>query len=105
MEKKLPEHLVGHCQVGMNATTILVIGGGPAFEISSSKTWLVNIFTGKYEQGPEMGHKRQGHGCSRSGDTIVVTGGWDGSEFIKSTEILTKDSLKWAPGSTIICRL
>ncbi len=56
-------------------------------------------------EGPELKNKRGGHSCGKirrnkesQEMSIVVAGGYDGSSYFSSVEILDEDSNEWQTG-------
>ena len=89
---KLPMGLTGHCSVYMDNENIIIIGGN-----RSAKTFILNILTGSWKNGPELNEPRQFHACGTvllgTKNVIFVTGGTT-TEFLN----LSDEKLTWQKG-------
>jgi hypothetical protein len=102
----LPLEVHGHCLVSLNETTVLLIGGWLATETRSKATFYYNHDHETWTEGPSLVSERSGHSCSlfkspQHGHTniVIVTGGFNGNEYLTSTEILNLNSNSWASGN------
>jgi N-acetylneuraminic acid mutarotase len=100
----LPVTIYGHCMVTVNTATVMVIGGWQNGQISG-KTFYYTFGEESWTEGPELKIKRDRHSCGklrRKKDSqemsIIVAGGWDGSSYLSSVEILDEGSNKWLRG-------
>jgi hypothetical protein len=91
----------GHCSVGVNATTVMVIGGRQN-RTSSSATYFFNTDKNTWTEGPKLKQARQGHSCGRVRNqkeqySLVVAGGFNGP-LLSSVEILDEGAGQWREG-------
>ena len=96
--------LVDHCNVKLNSTSFMLIGGVAYLNEYRSETLIHDFISQEWTNGPKMTHKRRNHGCVKLEKIIWVTGGWtyeDGS--LNSTEFLDLDNLNegWKEGSDL----
>ena len=95
---KLPEKREDHCLVGINSTTVMLIGGsdkGGGLREFSDKTWFFNTGSKQWSRGPDLNTGRIIQSCGVLTDKgnghqlVIVTGGWTAdSATLNSTEIL-----------------
>lgn len=78
----------GSCTVTTSPTTILVTGGRDG----DNRVVELDIVTGQYRRMSDMTEEREGHGCTRIGNKVVVVGGWRD----KTSEILDLDTETWS---------
>ena len=59
-----------------------------------------NILSNQWtETNTPMNQKRRGHECVKvSEDRILVIGGWDGNDWLKSTEVYDRRNKMWTTG-------
>ncbi len=100
----LPVTIGAHCMVTVNSTTVMVIGGYQN-EQRSGKTFYFTVGEESWTVGPELKNKRTDHNCgkiSRNKESqemsIIVAGGYDGSFYSSSVEILDEGSNEWQTG-------
>jgi hypothetical protein len=100
----LPVTVWAHCMVTVNPTTVMVIGGLQNGLIPG-KTFYYTFREESLTEGPELKNKREGHSCGkirRSKESqemsIIVAGGYDGSSYFSSVEILDVGSNEWQTG-------
>ncbi len=99
----LPVNISFHCMVTVNSTTVIVIGGFQNGQISG-KTFFFTFGEESWSEGPELKSKRDFHSCGKirrdkesQEMSIIVAGGWDGSSFLSSVQILDAGSNEWQP--------
>jgi N-acetylneuraminic acid mutarotase len=97
----LPVTVYGHCMVTVNSTTVMVIGGYQNGLISG-KTFYFTFGEESWTEGPELKNRRGYHSCGKirrnkesQEMSIIVAGGWDGSSYLSSVEILDEGSNEW----------
>jgi hypothetical protein len=100
----LPVTIYNHCMVTVNSTTVMVIGGKQNKKFSG-KTFYFTFGEEHWTEGPEMKYRGEGHSCGRirrnnesQGMSIIVVGGFDGSSYLSSVEILEENSNEWKTG-------
>jgi N-acetylneuraminic acid mutarotase len=100
----LPVTIRNHCMVTVNSTTVMVIGGKQN-GYYSGKTFYFSFGEESWTEGPELKNKREYHSCGKirrnkesQEMTIIVAGGWDGSSYLSSVEILDEGSNEWQTG-------
>ncbi len=100
----LPVTIDEHCMVTVNSTTVMVIGGGQNGEYSG-KTFYFTFEEESWTEGSALKYKRDRHSCGkiRSDNesqemSIIVAGGYDGSSYLPSVEILDEGSNEWHTG-------
>jgi hypothetical protein len=93
-----------HCMVTVNLTTVMVIDGYQNSKYSG-KTFFFTLGEERWTEGPELKYKRIYHRCGkirRDKDSqemsIIVSGGYDGSSYLSSVEILHESSNEWQTG-------
>jgi hypothetical protein len=101
----LPVTINGHCMVTVNSTTVMAIGGFQNGQRYSGKTFYYTFGEESWTEGPELKNKREGHSCGKirrnkesQEMSIIVAGGWDGSSYLSSVEILDEGSSEWQTG-------
>jgi hypothetical protein len=100
----LPVTIAYHCMVTVNSTTVMVISGIQNGQISG-KTFYFTLGEESWTEGPELKNKRRYHSCQRikrnkesQEMSIIVAGGWDGSSYLSSVEILDEGYNEWQTG-------
>jgi N-acetylneuraminic acid mutarotase len=100
----LPVTIAGHSMVTVNSTTVMAIGGYQNNQYSG-KTFYFTFGEESWTEGPELKNKRGWHSCGKirrnkesQEMSIIVAGGWDGSSYLSSVEILDKGSNEWQTG-------
>jgi N-acetylneuraminic acid mutarotase len=100
----LPVTIFGHCMVTVNLTTVMVIGGYQNSPISG-KTFYFTFGEESWTEGPDLKNIRVLHSCGkirrnkeRQEMSIIVAGGYDGSSYLSSVEILHEGSNEWQTG-------
>ncbi len=100
----LPVIMTRHCMVTVNATTVMAIGGYQNGHYSG-KTFYFTFGEESWTEGPELKNKRVWHSCGKirrnkesQEMSIVVAGGYDGSSYLSSVEILDEGSNEWQTG-------
>jgi hypothetical protein len=103
LPQKLPVTIYRHCQVHVNSTTVMVIGGLQNGS-KSAKTFYFNTENDAWTEGPQLKNARDSHSCGRirkdsnSPDfSIIVAGGNDG-HTLSYVEILDHGSNQWRKG-------
>ena len=103
----LPTAVYSHAMTAINDTVSLLSGGETTTNGTSAKTWHYNHATESFTSGPDLLKGRRRHGSATNVDKVtkakiaVVTGGWNGSVALDSTEMLING--QWQTG-TIQCR-
>ncbi len=104
---RLPVKIYYHCSVLVNLTTVMVIGGEHNWRISST-AYLFNTENEIWTAGPQLKKERAIHSCGRirknsqSQDfSIIVVGGWNGSSYLSSVEILDLGATVWRKGPNV----
>ncbi len=100
----LPVTIRNHCMVTVNSTTVMAIGGYQNNQYSG-KTFFFTFGEESWTEGPELKNNRVGHSCGKirrnkesQEMSIIVAGGFDGSSYLSSVEILDEDSNEWQTG-------
>ncbi len=100
----LPFTIRAHCMVTVNSTTVMAIGGLQNSQYSG-KTFYFTFGEESWTEGPELKYKRRYHSCGKirrnkesQEMSIIVAGGWDGSSYLSSVEILVEGSNEWQTG-------
>jgi hypothetical protein len=90
--------------VTVNSTTVMVIGGVQNNRYSG-KTFYFTFGEESWTEGPELKNKRESHSCGKirrnkesQEMSIIIAGGYDGSSYLSSVEILDEGSNKWQNG-------
>jgi hypothetical protein len=101
----LPVTIDAHCMVTVNSSTVMVIGGYHNGQDYSRKTFYFNFGEESWTKGPALKDKRGAHSCAgirrykgSQEMSIIVAGGWDGSSYLSSVEILVAGSNGWQSG-------
>ena len=100
----LPHSLHSHCQVSLNATTVLTIGGVKNGKASTDTTTFINVDEEKVSDGPTLPQGRYGLGCTEfefnGKEYVVIIGGIPIEKGeVNSVEYLPKDEpTKWIKG-------
>ena len=98
------------CVVTVNSTTMLLTGGLEPSQYGK-RTWFYDIEKEIITEGPQLMEKRWSHGCAmlRMGETdaIIVAGGYNGSEYFSSVEILDLSKIEkgWREGPPLSVEL
>ena len=89
--------------VTVNSTTVMAIGGYQNDRISG-KTFYFTFGEESWTEGPKL-EFRAGHSCGKirrnkksQEMSIIVAGGYDGSSYLSSVEILDEGSNEWQTG-------
>lgn len=106
LNSKLPDNIYGHCQLSLNSSLLMIIGGYGASSGYSSKTWFVEIDLSKetvsFTEGPRLSEARFNHACAfdEQAGVVIVAGGYDDTAVPKNTEILDLKAAKpsWTKG-------
>jgi hypothetical protein len=91
---ELPLPLYQHSMININDTLMLIIGGFSSGNIAQKKTYFVDKQNQEWSDGPELITARRLLAAGIVNDEvtqeklIIATGGYDGSSYLKSTEIL-----------------
>ncbi len=97
----LPVTIARHCMVTVNSTTVMAIGGYQNKQYSV-KTFYFTFGEESWTEGPELKNKRSYHSCGKirrnKEMSIIVAGGYDGSSYLSSVEILDEGSNEWHTG-------
>jgi hypothetical protein len=100
----LPVTIAEHCLVTVNSTTVMAIGGSQDGRYSG-KTYYFTFGEASWTDGPVLRYKRESHSCGRiRRDTdsqewsIIVAGGYGGSSYMTSVEVLDGGSNQWRAG-------
>ncbi len=110
LPQPLPVTISAHCQVLLNSTTVLVIGGRQNGNVSSANTHFFNGDSEVWTEGPPLEIARSYHSCGKirqksDGNelSVVVVGGTsDGSStLLSSVEILDYGSSQWRNGPNL----
>jgi hypothetical protein len=101
----LPVTIYCHCMVTVNSTTVMVIGGFKNGLGYAGKTFYFTFGEESWTEGPELKNKRAWHSCGKirrnkesQEMSIIAAGGWDGSSYFSSVEILDEGSNEWQTG-------
>jgi hypothetical protein len=99
----LPVIIYDHCMVTVNSTTVMVIGGYQ--NGYSGKTFYFTFGEESWTEGPALKKKRIYHSCGKirrnkesQEMSIIAAGGWEGSSYLSSVEILDEGSNEWQTG-------
>ena len=93
---KLPEYFRGHCSVLLDEAVYLIGGVN-----TPSKVLAIDVRTSDMTYKSELNHGRYEHACVQiigSNPKIVVSGGYDGNGYVKSTEIYNIANDSWENG-------
>jgi hypothetical protein len=100
----LPVTIRLHCMVTVNSTTVLVIGGWQNCQ-NSGKTFYLTFGEKSWTEGPELKNERRWQSCGKIRKnkesqemSLIVAGGFDGSSYLSSVEILDEGSNEWQTG-------
>jgi hypothetical protein len=103
----LPVSIKGHCIVAINSTTVMIISGFNNDQISR-KTFYFTFGEESWTEGPELKYARIAPCCRRirrdkdsQEMSIIVAGGFDGSSYLSSIEILDEGSNEWKTGTEL----
>ena len=85
-------------------SSLMVIGGYQNDKLSN-KTYILDITKNFWEEGPALQQERSHFSCGRiktdknsSGFSIIVVGGWTGTNRLTSTEVFDAANGTWRPG-------
>jgi N-acetylneuraminic acid mutarotase len=76
-------------------TNVMLIGGVDNQNKRLNKVLMYNIKTQKSHELPEMKFKRKGCAAAVVKDTVIVMGGYDGRNYLKSVESFRFDRFTW----------
>jgi hypothetical protein len=100
----LPVTINAHCMVNVISTTVMVIGGVQNGQISGKKFYFT-FGEERWSEGPKLKNERASRSCGKirrnkesQEMSIIVVGGYDGSSYLSSVEILDEGSNKWQTG-------
>merc|ERR1712038_213507 len=86
-QQSMPFSVWGHCAVVLD-NNIIVIGGDDKnwYDDPVDTTWIYNIVTKDWTQGPKLNEKRSSHAClvDEETRTIHAIGGGNGNRRLKS---------------------
>ena len=92
------------CMVMLNSTTVFVIGGN-LNKIRSDRTFYLSKDKRIWTEGPKLPIQRECFACARikynkvgSRFSVIVAAGWDGANYLSSSEVLDLETGKWRPG-------
>ena len=74
---------------------VMIMGGADSNDKALSTALLYNIKTQKSHMLPDMKHKRKGCEAVIVRDTVIVMGGQDGRNYLKSVESFRFDRYSW----------
>ncbi len=101
----VPVTIRDHCMVALNSTTVMVIGGWQNGKLIGN-SYYYTFGEASWTNGPRLRYNRNVHSCGRikrdeatQEMTIIVAGGYDGSYFLSSVEILDEASSAWQTGT------
>ena len=110
MSPNLPVQIHHHCMVLVNATTLMIISGSQNGEDEfgvdpSANTFYFNTDNGIWKPGPNLNNGRSYFGCARIRQdskslqySIIVAGGFDGTSYLSSVELLDAGATTWRTG-------
>jgi len=90
----LPNPLRNHVVVPLSESVTIIIGGWTPFMDYSDQTWYFNHIFQNFIKGPRLPVGRQGHSAGMltdhvtSEEIIIVAGGFNKGQILKSTEML-----------------
>ena len=92
----LPRPLSSHCLARMDQKSILVTGGtdGPFNALRNS--WIFDISSEEWTNGPSMNQARRSHGCTTLPSSLIVVGG---GRVLASVEVLNRK--EWTTGNLL----
>ncbi len=100
----LPVTIYGHCMITVNSTTVMAMGGYQNGQISG-KTFYFTFGEESWTDGPDLKNERVVHSCGKirrnkesQEMSIIVAGGYNGSSYLSSVEILDESSIEWQTG-------
>ena len=99
----LPTAVGWHAMTTINDSVSILSGGSTNADQYSAQTWYYNHDTKAFTSGPDLLEGRRGHGSATNVDKVtkakiaVVTGGWNGSAALDSTEMLING--QWETGT------
>jgi hypothetical protein len=101
----IPTEVHLHCNVFVNESTLILIGGFQEDSSYSAKTYYLNGI--EWSDGPSLSIGRNGHSCARirqngssQSFSIIVVGGYNfyAGGHMNSVEILDEGASSWRPG-------
>jgi hypothetical protein len=112
---QLPVKTHWHCSCFVNQTFLILIGGKQNDVPISAKTHLFDGKTEVWSDGPQLAFGRASHACARIRQSasrkefgandvddaefsVIVVGGYDGQQYLKSVEILDEGANAWRRG-------
>ena len=102
--KDMPIQISGHCNVRLNSSHIMVIGGSDERTRTRSETLVFDLVKEEWTVGPSMKGQRESHGCGQMllGEKLItwVTGGSSPRE-LQTTEYLEDLNQGWQQGNYI----
>lgn len=95
----LPENLIGHCLVKTGEESKVMMIGGQQHPDNIGRTYLLDVLTGAWTEGPELEFARAFHSCGLfelGGKKYVLVIGGEGQDtsYLTSVEILDVDAIE-----------
>ena len=100
---ELPMNFDSHCATKINDSLVILTGGFG----NHGETLLVTIPKNEMISGPKLLHERYYHGSgvftNEGVEVVVVAGGYNGHEFLTSTEIwIPSSGSGWIEGNFVL---
>jgi len=102
-QEYLPFSVSWHCSVGLG-NKIIVTGGSDENRNPLDTTWIYEVVSKTWSEGPKMKTKRYGHGCfqdTESSSTYIAGGGDGQRNRFSSTEKWTFEENSWQPSANL----
>ena len=102
----LPVAVAGHTITETKEDEQYMLIGGYSGQVYKSTYYHDNTSNGPWLEGPDLNEARYGHTAGLIFDKVnhtqytVVVGGWNGSHFLRSVEILKEGSNEWTQGKS-----
>merc|ERR1719400_3046813 len=102
-QEEMPFSVSSHCSVVLG-NKIIVTGGSDENRNPLDTTWIYDVVSKTWSEGPKMKTKRYGHGCFQNTEssTIYIVGGEDDQgKILSSTEKWTLEENSWQPSANL----
>ena len=102
----LPVAVGGHTITATKEDEQYMLIGGFSGQFHKSTYYHYKTSNGPWLEGPDLNEARAGHSAGLIFDKVnhtqytVVVGGWNGSHYLRSVEILKEGSNEWTQGKS-----
>lgn len=102
---ELPLPVYDHCVAPLDDSRLLLAGGySPQIPYHPNTTWVYDFDQENWFSGPEILLSREAHGCGsfysdyHGSQMVAIVGGYAGSQYTNSTELIRADNLERLEG-------